>query len=126
MRYSIIYNSEMHIIESKIYGDVILSQVKELIAEYAAIVKEKGCTLIFSDYRQATIKLSTIEIYELPKIYTDIFALSRLSIYRVKRALVVAEDLKDYLFFETVTFNQGQFAKIFKDFTEAREWLLSK
>jgi hypothetical protein len=126
MQYSIVYNSEIHIIEARIYGDVVLSQVKELIAEYAVNAKEKGCTLILSDYREATIKLSTIEIYEMPKILTETFALSGLSIHHIKRALVVAKELKEYLFFETVTFNRGQYAKIFKDITEAREWLLSK
>jgi len=82
--------------------------------------------LLLNDYREAKVKLSTLEIYEAPKIYADIFALSGLSIYNITRALVVAEDLRDYLFFETVSFNLGQHAKVFKDITEAREWLLSK
>ena len=113
-------------IESKIYGNLTLSEVKELLAEYVVIIREKGCILILSDYREAAIKLSTLEIYQVPKIIEGIFASSGLSIHRIKRALVVAEDLKDYLFFETTTSNKGQRAKVFKDITEAREWLLSK
>jgi hypothetical protein len=126
MPHSIVYSSEAHMIESKIYGDLTLSEVKELISEYAVMIKEKGCRLFLSDYREAAIKLSTLEIYQVPKIFEDIFASSGLSIYSIKRALVVAEDLKDYLFFETVTVNRLQRAKVFKDITEAKEWLLSK
>lgn len=126
MSHSIVYNSETHMIVSKIYGDLTLSEVKELLAEYVVIIKEKGCILILSDYREATVKLSTLEIYQVPQIIEGKFASAGLSIYRIKRALVVAEDLKDYLFFETVTVNRAQHAKVFKDITEAREWLLSK
>jgi len=126
MPHSIVYNPETHIVESKIYGDLTFSEVKELIAEYAVMIKEKGCKLFLSDYREAAIKLSTLEIYQVPKIFEDTFASLGLSIYRIKRALVVAEDLKDYLFFETVTVNRAQYTKVFKDITEAKEWLLSK
>jgi len=126
MPHSIVYNSETRMIISKIYSDLTLAEAKEIISEFAAIVKEKDCTMLLNDYRQARVKLSTLEIYEAPKLYADIFALSGLSLYHIKRALVVAEDLRDYEFFETVSFNQGQYVKVFKDSTKAREWLLSK
>src|SRR5258706_651828 len=126
MSHSIVYNSEIHMIESKIYGDLTLSEAKEIIAEFAAIVKEKGCTLLLNDYREAILKASTFEIYQVPKIFVDIFASSELSVYRIKRALVVSGNLRDYLFFETATVNRVQHAKVFTDITEAREWLLSK
>jgi hypothetical protein len=126
MPHSIVYNSETQMIESKIFGDLTFGEAKEIIYEFAAIIKEQGCTLLLNDYREVKVKLSTLEIYEVPKIYKDILAESGLSIHHIKRALVVAEDLRDFLFFETVTFNQGQYAKVFKNVTEAREWLLRK
>jgi hypothetical protein len=126
MPHTIIYSSETHMIQSKIYGDLTLSEVKEVLVKFARIVKEKNCKMLLNDYREATVKLSTVEIYELPKIYADVFALYGLDVYRLKRALVAAKDLKDYLFFETVTFNRGQNAKVFYDIDEAQKWLSEK
>jgi hypothetical protein len=67
-----------------------------------------------------------LEIYEIPKIIVEIFTASGLPEYKVKRALVVAKDIEDFSFFETVTMNQAQNARIFQDFDEAKKWLLEK
>jgi hypothetical protein len=39
---------------------------------------------------------------------------------------VIASDLKDFEFFETVTVNSGQTTKLFQDMDEAKKWLLKK
>jgi len=120
------YNSEEHVIKSKIQGDLTFDEVKQILTEYTSIVKEKGCSLILSDYREATLKLSTMEIHSLPKIMLDMFNSSGVDVRRFKRALVAVKDLKDYLFFETVTVNNGQNAKVFNDIDEAKKWLFEK
>ena len=126
MSHTIIYNSEEHAIESKIQGDFTLDTAKEIMAEFALIAKEKDCVLFLSDYSEATLKLSTMEIHGLPKIILDIFASSGLDVRRFRRALVATKDLKDYLFFETVTANRGQNTKVFYDVDEAKKWLYKK
>lgn len=126
MSHTIIYNSEMHIIESKFQEDLTFSEVKEFISEGARIAKENDCALFLTDYREVTLKLSTLEIYEIPKLMQDTFASTGLNAGRLRRAIVVAKDLKDYRFHETVTTNRGQSAKVFYDIDEAKEWLLRK
>jgi len=100
-----------------------LSEGKEIISESLQMVKEQNCFFILNDLREATVELSTMEIYELPKMILDTFASSRLSVYRLKRAFVAAKEWADSKFFETVTLNRGQSVKFFVDIDEARKWL---
>jgi hypothetical protein len=44
----------------------------------------------------------------------------------VKRAVVVAKDIRDFQFYETVTIDSGQNIKLFQDMDEAKKWLLKK
>jgi hypothetical protein len=81
MSHTIIYNSETHAIETKVQGDVTFGEAKEIIAEQVLIVKEKDCRLLLSDYSEVTIKLSALDIYELPKIILDAVASSGLNAY---------------------------------------------
>ncbi len=126
MSHTIIYNSEERVIEIKVQGDFFLNEAKEIFTEAAQVVKAQNCFLVLNDMREATVKLSMIEIYEMPKMIAVIFALLGLNVYKVKRALVVTKDLKIYGFFETVTLNRSQRAKYFVDMDEARKWLFGK
>ncbi|HNK62418.1 MAG TPA: hypothetical protein PLE14_00100 [Anaerolineales bacterium] len=49
-----------------------------------------------------------------------------ISPFKLKRAFVVSKNLDDFHFFENVTRNNGQLAKIFQDVDEAKKWLLQK
>ena len=51
------------------------------------------------------------------------FASLNLRVNRLIRAVVAAEDLKDYLFYETAAINRGQHLKVFTDIDEAKKWL---
>jgi hypothetical protein len=126
MTHIILYNPDTQMIEIKFQGDITFNEVKELYSESAQIAKQQNCFVFLSDYSDATMKLSTFEIYDLPRVLSEIFAKSGISAHQLKRALVVAKDLKDYTFFETVTSNHGQLSKIFHDVAEAREWLFNK
>ena len=113
-------------IEINIQGDFFLSVAKEIITEAAQIAKAHDCFFVLNDMREATVKLSMLEIYELPKTLRDIFASSGLNVYKVKQALVITKDLKEHKFFETVTLNRSQSIKYFVDMDEARKWLSGK
>ena len=126
MPHTIIYNSEERIIEIKVQGDLSLNEVKEIITEVARVAKEQNCFLVLNDMREATVKLSILEIYGLPKTMVDIAASFGLDVYKFKRAVVIAQPLKVYEFFETVTLNRTQSTKHFFDMDEARKWLSGK
>ena len=126
MTHTCFYNSELHVVETKVQGDLTLDEIREIVTEIALIAKEKDCFLLFSDYREVTLKLSIMEIYGLPKITTNAFASLGLDILRCSRALVAASDLNDYSFHENVMVNRGQNVKVFFDIDKAKKWLLRK
>ncbi len=126
MSYTIVYNSETHSIETKVRGDLFFSEVKELMTDVALVVKEKGCFSLLSDYREAAIKLSTMQIYELPKILLSTYESLGLNARLLRRALVASKQAGDFQFFEAVTANNGQNAKVFYDIDEAKNWLYKK
>jgi len=112
--------------ESKIQGILTFNEVKNMIAEMASLAKEKNCRLLLADYSEAVLQLSTVEIYDLPQAASEIVASSGVQLHELKRALVVKNDLNDYRFFETVTLNNGQNAKMFHDIDQAKRWLFAK
>jgi hypothetical protein len=126
MPHAISYNSEAGIIEIRVQGDFFLSEAKEMISEAMEVAKEQNCFLLLCDLQAAIVKLSTLEIHQLPKVVSDKSATLGFHAHKLKRALVATHDLQDYDFFETVTVNRGQNAKVFRDVDQAKKWLLEK
>ena len=124
MSHTVIYNSELHIVEAKLQGDMTLGEVQEIISKIAKIAKEKDCRLILSDFREVSRKLSILEIYELPDRIKTIFTSFDINVLQYKRANVVAKDLGDYVFHENVMVNRGQNEKVFTDIDRAKKWLM--
>jgi hypothetical protein len=123
---TITYDSRDNIIEVKVQGDLTLQRVKEIASEIMKISKEQNCFLLLTDLREATVKLSTLEIYELPKTLSEIAASYGLGIYQFKRVFVAPKGQDNLTFFDNVSFNSAQNAKYFFDVDEARSWLLEK
>lgn len=124
MSHTVIYNSELHIVESKLQGDMTVSEVEEIVTKIAKIAKEKDCRLIFIDFRKVSQKLSMVEMYRLPDRTKNIFAAFGMNVSLYKRANVVEKDLGDYVFHENVMVNRGQNEKVFTDIDRAKEWLM--
>jgi hypothetical protein len=123
MPHAVVYNGETHAIESRIQGDLTMKDIRELLDEYVRLAKENDCVLILNDYREATVKLSTVEIYGIPRLYADAFASAGIDPYRLRRALVISKDTRDYHFYEIVASNKAQNVRVFTNMDEAREWL---
>ena len=124
MSHTVIYNSELHIVESKLQGDMTLGEVKEIVTKIAKIAKEKDCRLIFTDFREVSRKLSILQIYELPDRTKNIFSSFGIQVVSCKRANIVANDLDGYAFHENVMVNRGQNEKVFTDIEKAKKWLI--
>jgi hypothetical protein len=120
------YDPETHSVETKIRGYVSLDEMKGIFSDAMKIALEKDVVLFLSDFRQATINLSTLDIYELPRILSEMAVSLGLTAIKFKRAIVIAEDFTDFQFSENVTSNQGQTVKFFYDIEEAKKWLFEK
>ncbi len=128
MSHAINYNPETQTIEIIIQGTFNLDEFKEIGLQAVQLAKENECFHILSDYRKAEfIQLSTIEIYDLPKLLSGLAAPAGINASKLKRAIVVArKDAPDAKFVETVSANQGQRVKFFLEIDEAKEWLAQK
>ena len=124
MPHTVIYNSELHIVESKLQGDMTLGEVDEVVTKIAKIAKEKDCRLIFTDLTDVSRKLSILEIYELPDRIRNIFTSFGIHISLHKPANVVPKDWDNYIFHENVMVNRGQNEKVFTDIDKAKKWLI--
>ena len=124
MTHTVPYNSELHIVESKLQGNMTLVEVDEIVTQTAKIAKEKECRLILNDFREVSRKLPLWQIYELPDRIRTIFTSFGINVWLYKRANVVAKDLDDYIFHENVMVNRGQNEKVFTDIDQAKKWLI--
>jgi len=126
MSHTMTYNAELQIIELTVQGNVAWAEALEMISESAQLIQKSNCFRVLSNYSEATVQLSTVEIYRLPQILSETLASLGIWVHQVKRALVVAKDLQDFQFFDTVSSNRFQKTKIFRDLTEAKNWLLAQ
>ena len=124
MTHTVIYNSELHIVESKLQGNMTLGEVDEIVTQTAKIAKEKECRLILNDFREVSRKLPLWQIYELPDRIRTIFTSIGTNVLLYKRANVVSNDWDEYIFHENVMVNRGQKEKAFTDMDEAKKWLM--
>ena len=120
------YRPDLLVIETKYHGIITADEFVELAAEVGKLVTEHNCFLTLGDFRDATLLLTTMEIYELPERLSKKISSMGLSISKLKRAFVISNELKDYFFFETVAANRGQFTKVFQNVGEALAWLREK
>jgi hypothetical protein len=125
MPYTIHYNPEMHIIETTVKGIVNQDELKKIFSSGVQLAKEKDCFRFLNDFRAANIQMSTMDLYKLPDILSEISTSLGIQANRFWRALVVSPSYaRDAIFAEDVTVNRGQHARFFHNLEEAREWLL--
>jgi hypothetical protein len=124
MAHTVRYNPDLQIIVTWTQGEVTLSESKEIISEIIQLAVAQNCFLCLGDFRDETIKLSTLEIYDLPKIISNASTAQGIPASRFKRAIVVKQGWNDFHFYETVTLNHRQNIKLFEDIEEAKRWLL--
>jgi hypothetical protein len=124
MTHTVAYNREYGFIETIAQGKLTANEAKEIISEIARVAREKNCFLYLSDYREATIEMSTLQIHDIPNVLSDLVTSLGLHPRQFKRAIVVQKSYQDFYFFETVTLNAAQNIKLFQDINEAKAWLL--
>jgi hypothetical protein len=121
---SVVYDSEKRIIVIELQGLIDKPLIKQLASHVAGYSREHNCFLVLNDAREATLNLSTVEIYDLPKTIMEILAATGIEVRKFKRALVVSNDVDDFTFFETVSRNRGHNVMLFRSIDQAISWLL--
>ena len=124
MPYTIHYNEEMHLIEMKHVGKLVFGESITMTNEMLKMSREKNCHRVLSDYRETILSLSTLEIYKMPRVIHEAAASVGLDARHFKRALIAGKNSQALRFFEIMTHDLGQVAKVFFHIDEARAWLL--
>jgi hypothetical protein len=119
------YNTELGIVETEYIGVVTYNEIIDVCHEIPNMALKCNCFLTLGNYSKADLEISVSEIYNLPKIIAEILLPLGIHPHKFKRAFVITKHMKDFHFFETVTLNSGQKAKVFLSVEEARDWLLA-
>lgn len=123
MSIEVSFNDQEKIIEARVIGDFDYSAIQELVPQIAGLVKEKDCRKVFLDARQMSVSLSTAMIYMAPEKMAKEFEKFDLDVRNISRALLITEFDKNLRFLETVSLNQSQSMRLFKDEAAAKKWL---
>jgi hypothetical protein len=127
MAYEVIYDPDEDCVLGRIEGQVDLALVHDYTKEIIQQLRAHHCLRFLNDMRQASVTLSTVDIYDLPA-WIEEAGMDR----SCRRALLVSRSFNNYQFFETVSRNHGQLVEvfadaqttgIFRDIAEARAWL---
>jgi hypothetical protein len=131
MAYKVAYNTDEDCVHARIEGAIDLDTVREYGRAIIRELSAHHCLRLLNDMRKASVRVSTVDIYDLPAWIEE--AAEEAGVSRgVRRALVVRQDFDDYKFFETVCRNHGHLLEVFADAdatgifrnqSEARAWL---
>jgi hypothetical protein len=131
MAYQVTYSPDEDCVHARIEGVVNLATARRYAKEIIKRLSAHHCRRLLNDMRNASIKLSTADIYDLPAWIEEACEAVGVTRYS-KRALLVSRDFNDYEFYETVSRNHGHLLEVFADsektgiFREiaaARAWL---
>jgi hypothetical protein len=107
-------------------GNFDIEGALELLNHVASSMREHNCYRVLADFRNATMNISTLHIYNLPKLLQNQAVKADISFHHLKRAMIVpALHIENFRFFETVSSNRMQVIRVFQDLDEARAWLLA-
>jgi hypothetical protein len=115
------YDDELKCLVGMVQGVLDASAIERYVEAVLDKAEEHDCTCILSDMRGAKLALSTLEIYDFPRL----FERSRLG-PPWKGALVVGGDKEDFQFLETVAQNRGFMLRIFAEYDQAVRWLAGR
>lgn len=123
MPYTVEYLLEDQIILTQFKGKVDLMQMHEGGVEILHMAQRENCLRTLTDFREAELTVSVLQIFNLPGELQEIAKAANLNIYSFKRAIVSATDPTGLDFYETVSRNRGHYTRLFLDFEEAKQWL---
>ena len=68
MPLSVKYNAELGIVESKVTGIVSADELGQETIELAALGRKHGCDFYLSDFSEAGIDFTSVDVYEIPAL----------------------------------------------------------
>ncbi len=119
MAYQVNYIPDDDIVKVTVDGEFSFEGILNLSSQLVSELTKHKSNRVLNDQRNATLNLSTLEIYKLPRV-AKAFGVAN----NTKVAIVHNENKKDYRFIESAAINSGLIVKIFAEFEDAKRWLI--
>jgi hypothetical protein len=121
MGWSIAVSEGESVVHAVVSGEITMGAVRRTMSEGMEMAVKHGASKFLADLRAVRSRVSTVQIYLLPKL------IEALGVGRDSRlALVISKDFKqeeDCRFYQTVSGNQGFVVGLFHESDKARQWL---
>ena len=120
-RYNIVIDNKRRIVRVTHVGDLDISLAEKMVTEARTEAHNLGYNLLY-DFRESFIKVSTAEMYFLPREH-NLLAIPKAK--RIKSANIIPlKDKKvDWRFYEVTAQNAGLNWRAFKNEEDALKWL---
>lgn len=123
MSLSLAYDAEANWIVVRGEGLIRLRELQVIMPDVAIQLKAQDCFQVLVDFREATLKLSILDLYAVPRLVLDLANTFGRPVHNFQRAVVVRAATDYSAFFETVSRMNGQNVKVFDDIELAKQWL---
>jgi hypothetical protein len=121
LAWKIEYWQKEHILYAEISGPIYLDTLKRFASEIIVSLSINNVTRVLMDYRDATLEVSILDIYELPNILKKLGYSPGIQIAVVYSE--ASEKKESFLFYENVLRNAGFVHRVFTDLLESLAWL---
>ena len=122
MSLTVSYDPVIKVIISVLQGTVDPEELRQETIQATALAKKHDCKLFLSDFSQATINFSMVDVFNLPGLQADAGLDRSIRVAVIAPTFEIRKELAH--FYELVSTNRGWVAKVSQDRQEAIDWLL--
>ncbi len=124
MSHKLRFDADLGIVYILFEGPQRVNSIYKGFSEAILVAESIESFRLLSDFSEATLELSTLEIYSLPDTLSSCKPGASPWLHRYRHAIVaIASD--DFRFMETMLNNRSQVAELFQTLPEAEIWLRS-
>ena len=118
------FDADLGIVHLQFAGPIGVEAIFSGFSEAILVAESIASFRLISDYLDAALELSTLQIYSLPDTLSACKPGSPPWLHRYRHA-ILAKANDDFRFMETVLNNRAQIAALFETLADAENWLRS-
>jgi len=122
MSHKLRFDADLGIVYIQFDGPQSVDTIFKGFSEAILVAESIDGFRILSDYREATFKLSTLQIYSLPDTLSACKPDSSPWLHKYRHAILAIVDV-DFRFMVTMLNNRSQIAELFETLPDAENWL---
>lgn len=125
MSHKLRFDADQGIVHIQYEGPQNVETIFKGFSEAIVVAESIDGFRILSDFRDATLELSTLQIYSLPDTLSACKPESSPWLHKYRHAVLANVD-DDYRFMVTMFNNRSQTAELFESVVDAENWLQSR